>query len=278
MDTQNERRRSLPRTWALLTAVAFGLSFCPRTAAQTPDSFDPKVAVGMYSGIYALAVQADGKILVGGEFFGMGGQPRANIARLNGDGTLDESFNPGAGGVVWSLAVQPDGKILVGGNFTMLGGQPRSFVGRLKGDGMLDSGFNPGANSFVSSTVLQEDGKILVGGYFSKLAGQSRYYIGRLNQDGTLDEGFHPQANNLVRSLAVQADGKKFWRAATSQRLAVRRGRMSPGSTRTDCWTQHLILERTSRCVCWCHGRMGRFWWAAHLPRWVGKRVPTLPN
>ncbi len=44
----------------------------------------------------SLAVQADGKILVGGYFTTLGGQTRNNIGRLNADGTVDTSFNPGA--------------------------------------------------------------------------------------------------------------------------------------------------------------------------------------
>ena len=65
--------------------------------------------------MYSLAVQADGKVLVGGHIDTLGGQSRNGIGRLNADGTLDRGFNPGAGGEVNSLAVQADGKILVGG-------------------------------------------------------------------------------------------------------------------------------------------------------------------
>jgi hypothetical protein len=83
-------------------------------------------------------LQADGRILVGGQFTTLAGQSRTNIARLNADGTLDTSFNPGAGGFyphVNSLAVQADGKILVGGSFTTLGGQSRTNIGRLDNTG-----------------------------------------------------------------------------------------------------------------------------------------------
>jgi len=50
-----------------------------------------------FSWVRCLAVQTDGKILVGGWFTTLGGQSRTNIGRLNADGTLDTSFNPGAG-------------------------------------------------------------------------------------------------------------------------------------------------------------------------------------
>ena len=163
-------------------------------------------------------MQPNGKILVGGEFTTLGGQPRNGIGRLNADGTLDSGFNPAVGGdypSVNSLAVQADGKILVGGDFTTLGGQPRNSIGRLNADGTLDSGFNPAVGAdylpYVYSLAVQADGKILVGGDFTTLGGQPRASIGRLNADGTVDAGFNPGlglSDPSVYSLAVQADGK----------------------------------------------------------------------
>jgi len=156
----------------------------------------------------ALAVQEDGKIVAGGVFNRMGGQTRNYIARLNPDGTLDTSFNPGANLSVKTLAMQEDGKILVGGSFTTLGGGARNYIGRLNPDGTLDADFNPGASSYPYTLAVQADGKIVVGGQFTTLSGQTRNRIGRLNPDGTLDEDFNPGASNPVYTLAVQADGK----------------------------------------------------------------------
>ncbi len=187
--------------------------------AQTPtaDDFNPGAGGGYYPLVSSLAVQADGKILVGGEFTTLGGQPRHHLARLNADGTLDPTFNPGAGNPqtvdrVYSLAVQADGKILVGGRFRTLGGQSRLNLGRLNADGTLDPTFNPGASWTVYSLAVQADGKILVGGNFTRLGGQPRACLGRLNADGTLDPTFNPRAEGgnspFVDSLVVQADGK----------------------------------------------------------------------
>ena len=63
-------------------------------------------------------MQADGKILVGGDFTSIGGQPRNRIARLDATTGLADSFNPNANDVVDSIAVQADGKILAGGHFS----------------------------------------------------------------------------------------------------------------------------------------------------------------
>jgi hypothetical protein len=84
--------------------------------------------------VYSLGVQADGKILVGGNFSILGGQARDRIGRLNSNGSVDGLFNPGANGSISSLAVQPDGKIVAGGSFTTLGGLPRGTIGRLAND------------------------------------------------------------------------------------------------------------------------------------------------
>ncbi len=120
--------------------------------------------------VFSLAVQLDGKVLVGGDFTELGGQSRTNIGRLNPDGAVDGSFNPGANNVVRCMTVQGDGKVLVGGWFNKLGGQPRNQIGRLNADGSLDADFNPGADgaiptgAVVYSLAVQAKGKILVGG------------------------------------------------------------------------------------------------------------------
>ena len=69
-------------------------------------------------GVYSIAVQADGKILVGGIFSNIGGQTAASIARLDAATGLADSFDPNADDSSYSIAVQADGKILAGGSFT----------------------------------------------------------------------------------------------------------------------------------------------------------------
>ena len=180
-------------------------------------SFNP----GANGRIVALALQPDGKILVAGFFTGLGGgigtTPRSNIGRLNPDGSVDASFNPGANGQTGGLVLQADSKILVGGDFTMLGGggtgtTTRNRIGRLNADGSLDTSFNPGANNAVFDLAVQADGKIVVTGFFTALGGGTgttpRRYIGRLNADGSVDASFDPGANGTAGALAIQADGR----------------------------------------------------------------------
>jgi hypothetical protein len=65
--------------------------------------------------VFSLVVQRDGKILVGGAFTAIGGVPRAYMARLNSDGSLDAGFDPDANGIVYAIAVQPDGRFSLQG-------------------------------------------------------------------------------------------------------------------------------------------------------------------
>ncbi len=111
--------RAICGRWGLLATVAFAGLIVPSAEAQTLDPFDPGVSgAPNKTAVYALAVQLDGKVVLGGNFTNVAGQPRNYIARLNADGTLDTRFNPGTDGPVYSLLVQADGKILVGGSFS----------------------------------------------------------------------------------------------------------------------------------------------------------------
>jgi uncharacterized delta-60 repeat protein len=203
MKTTKLTLRQIP-TAALVMGVILVLAATP-AYSQSPDSFNPDAS----GYVYTTAVQPDGKVIVGGSFSKIAGQPRAYIGRLNTDGTVDPVFNPGASYDVYCLTVQADGKILVAGRFTRLGGQSRANLGRLNADGSLDTTFDPGASSDVNCLAVQADGKILVGGNFTTLGGQSRANLGRLNADGSLDTTFNPGASGYeVNCLAVQADGK----------------------------------------------------------------------
>jgi uncharacterized delta-60 repeat protein len=152
-------------------------------------------------------VQADGKILVGGNFTTIGGADRNRIVRLNADGSLDGEFNAGADSDVHAMAVQTNGKIVISGFFLNVDGQPRNRIARLNVDGSLDMSFDPDADENVDALALQPDGKILAGGNFTTIGGQTRNHLARLNSDGTADAGFDPNVNSVVYALSLQADG-----------------------------------------------------------------------
>lgn len=188
-------------------------------------SFTP--GTGFDAAVYAITIQPDGKMLVGGDFANFNGVPINRIARLNADGTLDNSFNPGAGfgnhlsaafPDVKSILLQPDGKILVGGDFTSFNGTTINHIARLNTDGTLDNSFNPGTgfNNPVGSMALQSDGKLLVGGTFISFNGTTANRIVRLEADGSLDNTFTPgtgftspdQFLTTINGIVIQPDGK----------------------------------------------------------------------
>lgn len=167
--------------------------------------------------VSAIKVQPDGKIIVGGWFTGYDGMSRNRIARLQTDGTLDNSFAVGAGfnAPVYALETQPDGKIIVGGAFSSYQDTPCPMIVRLNPDGSLDNSFNPSPGTVMNATVytlsLQPDGKIIAGGDFRSYSGTVPTNIVRLHPDGSVDKAFTPGStfqNGPIRSLLIQPDGK----------------------------------------------------------------------
>lgn len=158
--------------------------------------------------VYAIALQPDGKILVGGIFTNIGGQVRQRVARLDATTGAADAFDPTANNDVYSIALQPDGKILLGGGFTNVGGAPRNHIARLDPVTGLADSFNPNANNSVVQIVLQGDGKILTSGAFSSIGGQSRNFMARLDSITGLADSVNPNGNGVVFCIALQADGK----------------------------------------------------------------------
>ena len=191
-------------------------------ANGTVDSeFDPNAN----NAVAALAVQRDGKIILGGSFSTL--QPPGNensatrnrLARLNANGTLDSEFYPNFGGNVVAIALAPDGDVMVGGQFTSVWGRgtittQRPYIARLNPDGSLDTGFSASANSTVAAFAFQPDGKVILGGYFTSIqsrglaTGALRNRLARVGADGTLDTTFQVDAEGRPLVSLVQPDGK----------------------------------------------------------------------
>ena len=165
----------------------------------------------------AVAIQPDGKILVGGNFTQYNGTARNRIVRLNTDGSLDTTFGIGTGfnNSVWSIVVQPDNKILVAGQFSGYSGSARSGVIRLTSTGSIDTTFaniSP-VNNTVYQVALQSDGKILMGGIFSTVSGVTCGGIARLTTGGTIDNtfqlsGFTTGGGNGIYGVSIDPSGK----------------------------------------------------------------------
>jgi len=169
--------------------------------------------------VNSLALQSDGKVVVGGAFDTVNGQPRNNIARLNTNGDVDTGFVPNVGVAgagllagVNALAVQSDDKILLGGDFTSVAGSPRTNIARLTALGSLDPAFNAAAvaDSPVSAIALDANSKIVISGFFTHVNGGPRNYLARLDSSGGLDNSFTPGTgpSDPVYAATVQPDTK----------------------------------------------------------------------
>ncbi len=176
--------------------------------------FTANMGNGPDSGVDALALQDDGKILLGGRFQNFNGVPRNRLARVNADGSLDTTFNPGTGPdqPLVSIQVQANGKIMVCGNFTTFNGTPRAGIVRLNTDGSVDLTFDPGtgASGLVNGAIIQDDGKIIVYGGFNFFNGVARAKIIRLLANGTIDTAYAQTTaiNSDIRDAELLPSGK----------------------------------------------------------------------
>lgn len=188
---------------------------------NTGGGFNDKVNV--------LAIQADNKILVGGDFNTFKGETFNYILRLNPDYSIDRTFNTGSGfnGKVNTIVVQPDGKILVGGNFFYYNGFFVTYLIRLNQDGSIDPSLvapvdpngqvHRGPDGEVRVLTLQPDGKILIGGVFRNYYDAANVRtvnngLMRLNTNNTVDTGFdigvYGFDDTPVNAIALDPSGK----------------------------------------------------------------------
>lgn len=174
--------------------------------------------------VRCLALQADGKILVGGIFTSYNGSPADALICLNADGSPNRTYTTTNGfNDVTTIGIQPDGRLLVGR-------KPYKHLARINLDGSTDAGFNTSfsGNNFldiysVYASAVQPDGKVIAGGYFQRYA-TGNYFSGlvRTNTDGTRDPNFNdntpmqsgdPQigvgiGGGTVYTILTQANGK----------------------------------------------------------------------
>lgn len=197
-------------------------------------SFDP--AFQSEGSVRAIHLQPDGKIVIAGNIRAIKGVAHGSIARLNLDGTLDPSFNPGIGAdfTVLALAQDSAGNIYVGGNFENFNGTPRARVAKLSPAGVLDAAFDPGLGS--NSTVFaiapaDAAGGVIIGGALTHYDGVSVGRIARLNAaTGARDSSFNSGGAGFVgqvRALKLRPDGKYYVGGSFSSYNGVPRSRMA---------------------------------------------------
>jgi uncharacterized delta-60 repeat protein len=193
------------------------------TAFQTNLGTGPSRTGSTNVNIDIVAVQSDGKILIGGYFTGFNGTSANRIARLNSDGTIDSTFmtNIGSGfsSSVESFSIQQDGKIIVGGQFNSFNGTSVKRLVRLNSDGTLDSSFNIPTGTFYTApnSLVLPNGEIFVYGFSSNNFDSLLVTgVNRFSSTGTMDTNFLLNAGSgteyvgdqNVYSAKLQNDGK----------------------------------------------------------------------
>ncbi len=231
--TAARHRRPTPCPLRLLVLGWLTFLWSSALFAQQAGSLEPSFALGaagVDGSVNAVLALPDGKIIVGGQFLGVDNISAHSIARLNADGSLDETFKtplvdtaPSAGpstypaGTVSALALDSQGRILVGGLFDLIGGVAHANLARLTPDGFVDPTFNPSvvgsealaiytAGGGVYALAVQADDKVVVGGGFDSVNGETRRAVVRLNTDGSRDESFNPGFSTAVDTPDAYTD------------------------------------------------------------------------
>ena len=238
---------TLHRTGGGNTSATVALALEDQTTVQADyvspaGSLDAAFHTGTGNGadnqVRAVAIQSNGRVIIGGDFNNFNGTARRGIARLTANGAIDTSFNPGTGlsggfpaGTPFKIVVDPAGKILIGGQFISYNGISRNSIARLNSNGSLDTTFDPGTGVAqtggqevsVEAIAVQPDGKILIGGRFNNYNGVFRGRIARLNPDGSLDTSFTASFDTAVTSIALTTDGKILVGGSFADRKGIAR-------------------------------------------------------
>ncbi|HON09218.1 MAG TPA: delta-60 repeat domain-containing protein, partial [Verrucomicrobiota bacterium] len=179
-------------------------------AGSIDDTF--ATGQGADATVYALTFDAQRRLYVAGDFTTFQGIRAGRIVRVNTNGTVDLTFNPGSGAnrKIYTIAKTAN-NIYVGGEFTTFGNIPRSKVARLTYSGGVDMSFNPQTiEENVYTVVPINNGGVLIGGGFTTVGTNAAGHIARLHPNGSFDDTFAIGfgANGNVRSIALQSDGK----------------------------------------------------------------------
>ncbi|TVQ29217.1 MAG: DUF11 domain-containing protein [Wenzhouxiangella sp.] len=177
-------------------------------------SLDPTFTAPSLNGpVLSLALQPDGRLVIGGDF--TNASLRARLARLNDDGSVDGSFVPlmNPNGAVNALEVRPGGEVIFAGAFTNINSTiPRNRIASVNRHGRLDTALNvipSGGDNPRIRAIVPDGNSLLVGGHFSSINGSARPALARVLLDGAVVNSFQPViSGGGVESITVQPDGR----------------------------------------------------------------------
>ena len=178
-------------------------------AQQTAvDGFVPQANLP----VRALALQDDGKIVVGGDFSTMNFQSFNRLARLHPDGNLDTGFfSPLNSGSVRSVLVEDDGDLVIGGNGLVLNEIiVAGALARMSSNGNTDVTFTPLLNGTVHVVISDGEGGYFVGGEFNLGGTPARRNVARVTAGGAIDPNWIGTVSAPVFALARDIQGRLY--------------------------------------------------------------------
>ena len=194
-----------------------------RFARLTKDgAVDSTLQTGIAAddGVFAIALQDDGKIIVGGIFTKFSGFNAERIARINSNGTFDSSFSPsggngGASSGIYEIYVTSNGQIIAAGDFLTFNSVVKERIVKLNAnDGSIDTTFNLEFNNRSTKIISIDNNELLVTGFFTTITAPqvnsyTRRRVGAITENGSVLTKFNgPGANNLVWAAAKLANGQ----------------------------------------------------------------------
>lgn len=199
------------------SASGIHLSFLAidNTGAPSPGMFDLEDHSG---GVLAMARQANGGLIIGGDFVKANGALRRNLLRLNADGSLDPTWNPMANGNVRALAIDAAGSVHAGGMFTHVNGEQHVGMAKLAGDnaGAPDSAWNSAAAPMlagrVSTLAFDSSGRLYFGGFFGFAGVPEQRNLGRTQSagSGVVDTTWKPRSMDEVYQVVIDGNASAF--------------------------------------------------------------------
>lgn len=187
----------------------------PNTGAIDPTfnapKFDDKCQIN------AIAVQPDGKVVIGGDFT----SPIASFLRLNVNGTVDSAFATNIGtsadNPVEDLVLLSDGSIIIVGSFSSFNGNPASGICKVNSNGVFDTAFatNVGTGFNGAAYSIKQylnTNSVVIGGAFSTYNGVASQRVIKITSTGTIAPAWNNTntINNTVYVVEVQSNGKIF--------------------------------------------------------------------
>ncbi len=197
----NALRSFRPRFLLSALLVLLIGNILPSSADAVPGAPKQGFSRWITGDIYAIAEQADGKILVGGNLIYQNDKASSYIGRYHPDGSVDTTFQTTAAGSVTSIILDAQGRIYIAGSFTHINDQPRRAIARLLADGSLDSAFDPdlGTAYIASRLAIQPDGQLLLGLHQRGLR--------RISPAGVVDANYTVTYTGTPWALCPQHDG-----------------------------------------------------------------------